>query len=189
MAGIYRKYKQITKGQFDKGEYTKNELIENYIPLALAIARKFPSKYIERNEAISIGLCELTRCINNCKIGNQKDLTKLVQKSIFNRIKDHCLRYYGRSVIRTKGRKCKPVETVSLSKNITDHCYRHYFKIDLDDTINKIVKNSIERVIINRIIEGGYTLEDIAKETGISRSYVGLLRSNLLEKMLCELLK
>lgn len=186
MPGIYRTYGTISPEQFEQGDYTKEELIESYIPLVLRIARRFPSKWIEPAEARSIGLLELTRTINECTISSQAELTNLVRSNVMNKIKEHCSKYYSRSVIRTKGRGTEPVVTHTLPKHLG---YKFDFRLDLLDTIDSIVNDPIERVIMERLMEGGYTQADIARELGVSRAWVGRLRERLLGELECKLRK
>lgn len=189
MAGIYRKYATISAEKFEKGEYSQTELIESYIPVVLRIAGRFPAKWIEPSEARSIGLLELTRTIQTCQIRSQQQLTKLIMTNVNNRIKEYCVKYYRKSVIRSKSRKIEPTVTRQLSKKYEQAYYKWSFEIDLRDTVNKIVSSPIEGVIMDMIMEGGYTLEEIAKEVGYSRAWVGMLKDRLLRRLKCELQK
>lgn len=184
MPGIYREYGIISPKQFKQGDYTRKQLIESYIPLVLRIARKFPKKWIEPDEARSIGLLELTRTISNCSINSQAELTNLVRRNVFNKIKDYCSKYYSRSVIRTKARGIEPVITCKLPKNLG---YKHNFQLDLLDLIDNIITDPVKKFIIERIIEGGYTNTDIAEELGVSREWIRRERNRLLRELKNEL--
>jgi RNA polymerase sigma factor (sigma-70 family) len=187
MAGIYRKYGLLSSEQIEKGECTREELIEGFIPIVLSVAGRFPTKYIERDEAISVGLIELIKCVDrNPVIKSAKQFAAYVKTSVHKRIKTHCTKWYGKSLIKSDPRYQTPIVTQVLTQAIPT---KHYFEIELKDTIDAVVKDPIERVIINRVLEGGYKICDIAEELGVTRQSVGKLKEEILEKLLCELRK
>jgi RNA polymerase sigma factor (sigma-70 family) len=192
MAGIYRKYKCISTEQFLAA--TNKELIESYIPLALSIAKRFPPKYISREDAIGIGLLELTRCVMEGERYSQAEFTAYIKKSVFKRIKNHCLRYYGQSVVRSKDLKDEPAISRSMEQE-DDICGKNIDLnvIDFKDFINVIITKPLERIIVERLIlEGGYGVNDIADEIGVTHQYISKVKNELFERLqkhLCVLQK
>lgn len=184
MAGIYRRYDSISSEEFQKA--TKEQIIHSYIPLALKIAKRFPGSYINRHDAIGIALLELTRIVHEGTIRSQAEFTNYVNSAIYNKLKAYCKSYYNQSVIRTKGRKANPATSQTLSHEI-GHKDHGPGAVDFRDFIEKIIRNPMERIIINRIIEGGYVLNDIAEETGVSTTYVHKIKEQLFERLKCVL--
>lgn len=187
MSGIYIKYKLLTDEQIESGDYTRGELIDNFVPLVLSITKRFPSKYIERDEAISIGIIELIRCVdqNLNSIDSVGRFVAFVKFCVSNKIKNHCKEWYSKSVVKSPRNSVFKIITETLN----DEAYSvHHFTFEIEDSINKVVRNETERVIITRVLEGGYTYADIAKETGISIAYVGKLREELLLKVAKDVL-
>jgi RNA polymerase sigma factor (sigma-70 family) len=186
MSGHHRYCKRLTNEQINTGDYTEGQLIENYTPLALAIANKIPIKYLEREEAQSIAILELTKIIKECEVFSVAQFTTLIKNRIRFKLIAYCRRYYAKSLISTKSRDEKPVRTFALRRS---GFYRQYFEIDFWDTAYKVINNKVEEIIIKRILEGGYTQEEIAREAGLTRQRIGQIREELLERLLCELQK
>ena len=107
-------------------------------------------------------------------------LLTVICKNISNKIKEHCSKYYSRSVIRTKARGTEPITTHKLPKYLD---YANDLRLDLLDTIDSIIHDPVEEVIMKRIMEGGYTNVDIAKELGVSREWVRREKDRLLRKL------
>lgn len=189
MAGIYRTYKTVKAENFNT--VSNEELIESYIPLVLSIAKKFPRKYIGSEDAIGIGLLELTRCVNEGERHTQAEFTTYVQKNVYRKIRLFCRNYYNHSVVRSKDLKIEPI--VSRSLENTDDVYQKDINssiVDFRDFIESIIMKPLERIIIERIIlEGGYGVNEIADNEGVSHQYVSKIKESLFKRLLCELQK
>ncbi len=191
---IFAEHKRLDSSRILNGDYTRDELIENFIPLALKIAGRFPSKYLETDEARGIALVELICLLDKAEkpIQNVGKLVGYISMSLKYRLKDYCQQHSSQSVISTPRSVDKRVLTHSFAEDLGAAYYTAAInspesRAEFIEVLLKVCGHPRERVIIMLLLEGDHTLIEIGEELGISRQRVQQLRDILFEKIRVEL--
>lgn len=179
----------------------RNKLIEHNLRLVAHIVKKFDTKGNMQDDLISIGTIGLIKGIDTYKPSKNTKITTYAARCIQNEI----LMYF-RTNKKTntdvslndsigydkEGNEINLIDVIKdTEKDITDTVYEQ-------DMIDKLSKNM--KVLTKRereIIEKRYglnntkeqTQKEIAKDIGISRSYVSRIEKRALIKMLKEFIK
>lgn len=179
----------------------RNKLIEHNLRLVAHIVKKFDTKGNMQDDLISIGTIGLIKGIDTYKPSKNTKITTYAARCIQNEI----LMYF-RTNKKTntdvslndsigydkEGNEINLIDVIKdTEKDITDTVYEQ-------DMIDKLSKNM--KVLTKRereIIEKRYglnntkeqTQKEIAKDIGISRSYVSRIEKRALTKMLREYIK
>lgn len=177
------------------------KLIEHNLRLVAHIVKKFDRDYSLNDDLISIGTIGLIKGVDSYSKEKGVRITTYVARCIENEV----LMFF-----RSNNKYSKDVslnDYVGYDKDGNEIEILDVLKVDNDDTLEKIeLQNNIELVkeylsvlskreleIINRRYGlGGYlsqTQKVIAKELGISRSYVSRIEKRALTKILREFIK
>lgn len=186
---------------FKGNKNARNKLIEHNLRLVAHIVKKFDTKGNMQDDLISIGTIGLIKGIDTYKPSKNTKITTYAARCIQNEI----LMYF-RTNKKTnndvslndsigydkEGNEINLIDVIKdTEKDITDTIYEQ-------DMIDKLTKNM--KVLTKRekeIIEKRYglnntkelTQKEIAKNIGISRSYVSRIEKRALIKMLKEFIK
>ena len=184
--------KKMQEGDMD----AKNILIEHNLRLVAHVCKKYNNTNIDQDDLISIGSIGLIKGINSYNPEKSIKLSTYISKCIDNEIL-----MYLRSNKKTNSEvyledpigKDKDDNTVRLGEVLENNDKPIEEEVDLKMKINKLYEK-IKKVLKNRertIIELRFglngkepkTQKEIAKDMGISRSYVSRIEKNALEKL------
>ena len=154
------------------------ELIEHHIPLALELAKKFPAKYIELDDARSIALLELTRCVKNRK--SLRYLSAYINKCVYLKIQTHCVRTHEKPMIKHYKQDTLP-ERVELTDQ-NEPSYSHYFPKEFEEVLETVILTTSERVVMTMFLEE-YKLKEIAEVLQVSHQRISQLKDRVLDRL------
>ena len=178
----------------------KNILIEHNLRLVAHVCKKYNNTNIDQDDLISIGSIGLIKGINSYNPEKSIKLSTYISKCIDNEIL-----MYLRSNKKTNSEvyledpigKDKDDNTVRLGEVLENNDKPIEEEVDLKMKINKLYEK-IKRVLKNRertIIELRFglngkepkTQKEIAKDMGISRSYVSRIETKAIGKLAREI--
>lgn len=157
---------------------TDKELIEHHIPLALELAKKFPAKYIELDDARSIALLELTRCVKNRK--TLKHLSAYINKCVYLKICTYCVRTHKKPMIKYYRQETLPERVELTDKN--EPAYSHYFPKEFEEVLETVILTKSERVVMTMFLED-YKLKEIAEVLQVSPQRIFQLKARVLDRL------
>lgn len=188
--------KKMQEGDID----AKNILIEHNLRLVAHVCKKYNNTNIDQDDLISIGSIGLIKGINNYNPEKSIKLSTYISKCIDNEIL-----MYLRSNKKTNSEvyledpigKDKDDNTVRLGEVLENNDKPIEEEVDLKMKINKLYEK-IKKVLKNRertIIELRFglngkepkTQKEIAKDMGISRSYVSRIETKAIGKLAKEI--
>ena len=188
--------KKMQEGDFD----AKNILIEHNLRLVAHVCKKYNNTNIDQDDLISIGSIGLIKGINSYNPEKSIKLSTYISKCIDNEIL-----MYLRSNKKTNSEvyledpigKDKDDNTVRLGEVLENNDKPIEEEVDLKMKINKLYEK-IKKVLKNRertIIELRFglngkepkTQKEIAKDMGISRSYVSRIETKAIGKLAKEI--
>ena len=179
----------------------RNKLIEHNLRLVAHIVKKYESKNIDTDDLISIGTIGLIKGIDSYSKSHNTKITTYIAKCAENEI----LMYFRNNKKHSKNISIN--EPIGYDKEGNEITIIDILKTENQDFINDIdKKNNIklakkyfkalnkreQEIIIKRYglnNEEELTQKEIAKNLGISRSYVSRIEKRALTKMLREFLK
>ena len=181
-------------------EEAKNILIEHNLRLVAHVCKKYNNTNIDQDDLISIGSIGLIKGINSYNPEKSIKLSTYISKCIDNEIL-----MYLRSNKKTNSEvyledpigKDKDDNTVRLGEVLENNDKPIEEEVDLKMKINKLYEK-IKKVLKNRertIIELRFglngkepkTQKEIAKDMGISRSYVSRIETKAIGKLAKEI--
>ena len=181
-------------------EEAKNILIEHNLRLVAHVCKKYNNTNIDQDDLISIGSIGLIKGINSYNPEKSIKLSTYISKCIDNEIL-----MYLRSNKKTNSEvyledpigKDKDDNTVRLGEVLENNDKPIEEEVDLKMKINKLYEK-IKKVLKNRertIIELRFglngkepkTQKEIAKDMGISRSYVSRIETKAIGKLAREI--
>jgi len=188
--------KKMQEGDMD----AKNILIEHNLRLVAHVCKKYNNTNIDQDDLISIGSIGLIKGINSYNPEKSIKLSTYISKCIDNEIL-----MYLRSNKKTNSEvyledqigKDKDDNTVRLGEVLENNDKPIEEEVDLKMKINKLYEK-IKKVLKNRertIIELRFglngkdpkTQKEIAKDMGISRSYVSRIETKAIGKLAKEI--
>ena len=188
--------KKMQEGDID----AKNILIEHNLRLVAHVCKKYNNTNIDQDDLISIGSIGLIKGINSYNPEKSIKLSTYISKCIDNEIL-----MYLRSNKKTNSEvyledpigKDKDDNTVRLGEVLENNDKPIEEEVDLKMKINKLYEK-IKKVLKNRertIIELRFglngketkTQKEIAKDMGISRSYVSRIETKAIGKLAKEI--
>ena len=189
--------------QMKKGdEEARNILIERNLRLVAHVAKKYSTTKVEQDDLISIGTIGLIKGINSFSIEKGSKLSTYVSRCIDNEILMHlrATKKLGAEVYLNEPiGKDKDDNVVTLQevleadiKSIEDEVDLGLKKEKLYTNIDKILKEREKEILIRRFGLNGHkpeTQNEIAKDLGISRSYVSRIETKAIKKLEAKLKK
>ncbi|MDD2569455.1 MAG: RNA polymerase sporulation sigma factor SigK [Clostridia bacterium] len=187
---------------FAKGEKeARNMLIEHNLRLVAHISKKFENTGLDKEDLISIGTIGLIKAINTYSIGKNSRLATYAARCIENEILMHL-----RATKHSRG-ELSLNDPVGVDKEGNEMTLLELLNTGEDEILHKIETKDEERVlwdtlsvlspkekyvIILRFGLGNNpekTQREIAKQLGISRSYVSRIEKKAVHKLTKELKK
>ena len=183
-------------------EDARNILIEKNLRLVAHVCKKYSNSNIEQEDLISIGTIGLIKGINSFKHDKGVKLSTYIAKCIDNEIL-----MFLRSSKKLQAEiklsdpigKDKDDNVVTLQevleadiKSIEDEVDLGLKKEKLYTNIDKILKDREKEILIRRFGLNGHkpeTQNEIAKDLGISRSYVSRIETKAIKKLEAKLKK
>jgi RNA polymerase sigma factor (sigma-70 family) len=162
-------------------EELKETLVKRYIPLAKHLAYR----YRNVDDALGIAFLKLVECVN--KYPDHPNLGGYICVSIYKELTKEYKRW-RRTPIKISHNVHNTKINFHVEQNI-EISVTHDFSYDLTELIETKFDDPIEKLIITKTLEGGYTLKDIADESQVSISKVWEMREKVfakLEKLLCQ---
>jgi RNA polymerase sporulation-specific sigma factor len=190
-----RKYLLIMQEGGEVGEAARGKLIEHNLRLVAHIVRKFENNGIDREDLISIGTIGLIKAINTFKTDKNIKLTTYAARCIENEVLMF-LRSTKNS--RTEISLNDPIGSDKEGNKLT---LMETLGSDGGEILEEVENKDDERllhlalkllspkeryIIIRRYGLGGveeHTQREIAKQLGISRSYVSRIEKKALQKL------
>ena len=179
-------------------ERYRNKLIEHNLRLVAHIVKKFESKYKDTDDLISIGTIGLIKGIDSYDVSKNIKVTTYAARCIENEILMYFRsnKKFGNDVsLNDYIGVDKDGNAISLIDVMPDDCTDLTTKVSTNIDIEALIKHldvlkDIERNIIVRRYglynEKESTQKEIAKDLGISRSYVSRIEKRALFKLLRE---
>lgn len=179
----------------------RNKLIEHNLRLVAHIVKKYDNKNEDNDDLISIGTIGLIKGIDSYSNNHNTRITTYIARCIENEI----LMYYRNNKKHSKNISIN--ESIGFDKEGNEITILDILKTDTPDFLGEIhKKNNIyllkdyfnvltpreKDILIKRYgLNNGpeVTQKNIAKELGISRSYVSRIEKRALTKILREFLK
>ena len=179
----------------------RNKLIEHNLRLVAHIVKKFEHKDIDQDDLISIGTIGLIKGVDSFSNSHGTKITTYCARCIENEI----LMYF-----RSNSKNSKNIsinESIGYDKEGNEITILDILKLPSPDFIDEIdtkdnikllnnymsILNSREKEILNKRYglnnNDEQTQKEIAKEMGISRSYVSRIEKRALTKILREFIK
>ena len=179
----------------------RNKLIEHNLRLVAHIVKKYEKKYSDTDDLISIGTIGLVKGIDSYKPSKKTKLTTYAARCIENEI----LMFFRAN--KKNNKNISIDEPIGFDKEGNTITFLDILKTEKPDYVLDIhTKNNIKllkkyfnilterekEIIIKRYGLSGkkeITQKEIAKQLGISRSYVSRIEKRALTKMLREFIK
>jgi len=180
----------------DQGnEFARQVLIEHNLRLVAHVVKKFENTGDDREDLISIGTIGLIKAINTFNISKGARLATYAAKCVENEILMH---------IRARKKNKQEVslhEAIGVDKDGNEVCWIDVLGSAPDEVLNRVemvlldeklkrIVNKLNvrerKVLIMRYgLEGKkrYTQREVARELGISRSYVSRIEKKILFKI------
>jgi RNA polymerase sigma factor (sigma-70 family) len=157
----------------------KDVLIESFIPLVMSISKRIGGT--KRNDIVSVGLLALTEAINNIP-PDIRSLEAYVRSTVAGKIKtflinDTVIQVPSYGVATHKHLK----STMTIANDIP--VSGEQTSVDLSEIINSIPRNKKESIILSCLLEGGYSLRDMADMCGVERARVSQIKHDLLDRL------
>jgi len=149
-------------------------LIRHHVDLVRFLTLKFPRRH--REELMSLGVYVVTEIITTRihEIRNKK-ITPYLWSTIWRQM----LRRVRRgAMVGKKVDKEPEFEIVPLPDNLTDS-RNEVSVVDFKDMVDSCCYNKTQKFIMQKTMEGGYNVQDIADELSMSTGQVSKIRSSL----------
>lgn len=178
--------------------YYRNKLIEHNLRLVAHIVKKFESKYKDTDDLISIGTIGLIKGIDSYDKSKNIKVTTYAARCIENEILMYFRsnKKYSNDVSLNDyigvDKDGNSISLIDVMPDIDeDLCQKVSTNIDIESLIKylDILKDQEKNIIIKRyglFNNKECTQKEIAKEMGISRSYVSRIEKRALFKLLRE---
>ena len=178
--------------------YYRNKLIEHNLRLVAHIVKKFESKYKDTDDLISIGTIGLIKGIDSYDKSKNIKVTTYAARCIENEILMYFRsnKKYSNDVSLNDyigvDKDGNSISLIDVMPDVDeDLCQRVSTNIDIESLIKylDILKEQEKHIIIERyglFNKKECTQKEIAKEMGISRSYVSRIEKRALFKLLKE---
>lgn len=178
--------------------YYRNKLIEHNLRLVAHIVKKFESKYKDTDDLISIGTIGLIKGIDSYDKSKNIKVTTYAARCIENEILMYFRsnKKYSNDVSLNDyigvDKDGNSISLIDVMPDVDeDLCQRVSTNIDIESLIKylDILKDQEKYIIIKRyglFNKKECTQKEIAKEMGISRSYVSRIEKRALFKLLKE---
>lgn len=162
-----------------KERKVQDVLIESFIPLALSIAKRLGGS--NRKEVVSVSLLALTEAI--AKMPNDiRSLEAYVRVFVAGKIKNFLL---ADSVIQVPryglATHSHLKATYAISGDIP--VSGEQTAVDLNEIIATVPRNKNEEVILNCLLEGGYSLQDMSNLCGVGEARVSQVKQLVLDRL------
>ena len=183
-------------------EEARNILIERNLRLVAHVCKKYASTNVDQEDLISIGTIGLIKGINSFKIEKGARLSTYVSRCIDNEI---LMFLRSSKKLQAEVKLSDPIgkdkddNVVTLQevleadiKSIEDEVDLGLKKEKLYTNIDKILKDREKEILIRRFGLNGHkpeTQNEIAKDLGISRSYVSRIETKAIKKLEAKLKK
>jgi len=152
----------------------KNKLIEHWKPLAYYLAKKFPPKYIEQDEAKSIAVLELIRIVHNIpNMDHVNNVPGFISVNIMRKLKRYCFFNRRHIPFRLVPGTEPEREDVEIGVEEKQNILEQFFAS---------ITSPIERKVLLKISEG-YKLKDIAEYLDCSPQYISKIKEQLSHKL------
>lgn len=186
---LLQKYKK------EGDENARNELIEHNLRLVAHVIKKYYSSYTDQDDLISIGTIGLIKAIDSFDVDKGAKLATYAARCIENEILMHFRALKKNSAVVSIN---EPIDTDSEGNPLylIDVIYADNTiveDIDLSDNTKKLYKlvekmedEREKQIIIKRyglFFQKEMTQREIAKEMGISRSYVSRIEKKVIEQL------
>ena len=178
--------------------YYRNKLIEHNLRLVAHIVKKFESKYKDTDDLISIGTIGLIKGIDSYDVSKNIKVTTYAARCIENEILMYFRsnKKYSNDVSLNDhigvDKDGNSISLIDVMPDVEDDlCQKVATNIDIESLIKylDVLKEKERNIIIKRyglFNNKEYTQKEIAKELGISRSYVSRIEKRALFKLLKE---
>lgn len=177
--------KKKCEGCLDKNKSVKQILIESYIPLAIKIATDISSN--KREDLISVALLALTKAISNLK-EHKPFLHPYIIKTIVKSVKSFAILD---TVIKVPWNGEKDYKflrsTLMFSSGIKSKCSCTHGRekyIELIEIVKKVPRDEVEKIILQCIIGGGYSVSDMAELCNLNYSNTSRIKNLLLDRLM-----
>ena len=180
----------------------RNILIERNLRLVAHVVKKYSNTKVEQDDLISIGTIGLIKGINSFKHDKGVKLSTYIAKCIDNEI---LMFLRSSKKLQAEVKLSDPIgkdkddNVVTLQevleadiKSIEDEVDLGLKKEKLYTNIDKILKDREKEILIRRFGLNGHkpeTQNEIAKDLGISRSYVSRIETKAIKKLEAKLKK
>ena len=180
----------------------RNILIERNLRLVAHVSKKYTTTNIEQDDLISIGTIGLIKGINSFKHDKGVKLSTYIAKCIDNEI---LMFLRSSKKLQAEVKLSDPIgkdkddNVVTLQevleadiKSIEDEVDLGLKKEKLYTNIDKILKEREKEILVRRFGLNGHkpeTQNEIAKDLGISRSYVSRIETKAIKKLEAKLKK
>lgn len=155
----------------------RDYLILQHLDLVRFIAKKFPA-YM-RDDLTSIGYITITEVVVE-QIDNISNNN--IRPYIWSAIYRQMLKFKNRdTLVGKKTDEEKIYKVLSIGENQPN--LREGNTTDLLDLINNCCHSQTQLFIIQRTLEGGYTVQEIADELNFTASYVVRIRQNIADEL------
>jgi len=166
-----------------KDRLARDVLIESFIPLAKSVAKRFRTD----DDALSFALLALTQAVDSLH-GGIKDVPNYLYTKVNFRVQNDV--YLNRIIkipkksIRVDSVTALRFGAAALFEGATDP----QAAVDLRDTIDSIIKNPSEKIVIQYLVQGGYTNKDIGEALHIHPTMVCKIKNDIRNALTEELL-
>lgn len=168
--------KLINDGAATKDQ--KEKLIESYVPLVIALSKKFPKAV--RDELLCVGLLALVEAVEIVKLTYIENFSGYVNRTVFLKMKMY---HQLNGLIRIKDRSCKTGKINTWSADEFESIDMSLRAVDVDDFVDSIVKTRIEGIVIEQLRKG-YRIKEIAEKCKCTSAHICKVKFSLLERLL-----
>lgn len=149
-------------------------IIEHHVPMVIVLTRKFP--YRHREELFSLGLYELTLAvIDRIPVMDGDYITPYLWTAIWRVM----LKHIRRDVIVGEKTDRRRTEKIVHVTDLPDTRQEVEKRFELSDEIVSCCGDPTKRFIMYKLIEGGYTIQDIADEMNRSTATVCRIKQQI----------
>lgn len=195
MGPLGRKFKRLSDEQIDEiieiiritdSVVHKNILIESYVPLVIYCSSKIGSGFqYKLDDIISSGLLALTVAVNKIStLEHVYDVPAYIGKYIVGEIR-HFIALDTIIKVPPYATRYKYLRTVYtepyLWENVPVEGDQATFEIE--EYLETIPRNEIQKTILNCMMEGGYTGLDIADMCAVSEARISQVKDTIMERI------
>lgn len=159
-------------------------LTERFIPLALTLAKKYANN-INREDLRGVALLTLVEIIDRVEfLDDTSDITRYINFSIMMKLKQYVIEDNYIKYSRNAGKKYD-IKKLSSYSQLEEHKIADNYSdlIDLREAFSNVIKNEIEKTVLEHLVKGGYKDIEIARKLNLSKSNLSRIKSSLIERL------